>query len=103
MKLIIGDFETFYGDDYTLSNLTTEAYVRDSRFETIMLGYKVVEPEEILAAEFLNSNRASYVIGHDAVQAKLDELDIENNAFLAHHAHFDGLILSHHFHHKPKV
>ena len=27
------DFETFFGADYTLSKLTTEAYVRDPRFE----------------------------------------------------------------------
>ena len=27
------DFETFFSKDYTLSKLTTEAYVRDQRFE----------------------------------------------------------------------
>jgi len=40
MDLITLDFETYYDRDYSLSKLTTEAYVRDSRFEVVGVGIK---------------------------------------------------------------
>jgi DNA polymerase len=91
VKLITLDFETYYSDDYTLKQLTTEAYIRDPRFEAILLGYKV------------DDGHTKFVVGGAAIQQVLDSLDIENNAVLCHHAHFDGLILSHHFGHRPRV
>ena len=84
------DMETFYGDDYTLSKLTTEAYVRDPRFETILCGFKI------------NDGRAWYVVGED-VRRQLNDLDIPRRIVLAHHAHFDGLILSHHYGLHPRM
>lgn len=90
MDLITLDFETTYTKEFTLSKLTTEEYVRDPRFETILCGFKV------------NDQRPFWVDGPD-VAAWLDKLDIANHAVLAHHAHFDGLILSHHYHQYPKV
>jgi DNA polymerase len=91
LDLITLDFETYYADDYTLSKMTTEAYIRDPRFETILMSAKV------------NDRLGMRAVGHTDVGMLLDNLDIENNAVLAHHAHFDGLILSHHYGHKPKV
>ena len=43
MDLITLDFETYYASDFSLSNkdMTTEAYVRDPRFETILCGFSV--------------------------------------------------------------
>jgi len=38
MQLIALDFETYYAADYSLSSMTTEAYVRDPRFEVIGVG-----------------------------------------------------------------
>lgn len=35
------DFETFYSRDYSLTKLTTEAYVRDSQFEVIGVAIKI--------------------------------------------------------------
>src|SRR3972149_3424536 len=35
------DYETYYGDDYTLSQMTTESYVRDPRFEVILASIQV--------------------------------------------------------------
>lgn len=90
MDLITLDFETYYAKDFTLSKLTTEEYIRDPRFETILCGFKV------------NDQRPFWVDAPD-VPAWLAKLDIANNAVLAHHAHFDGLILSHHYGVAPKV
>ena len=45
MDLITVDFETYYDRDYSLSKLTTEAYVRDPRFEVIGVAVKVNDGE----------------------------------------------------------
>lgn len=92
MDLITLDFETYYASDFSLSNkdMTTEAYVRDPRFETILCGFAV--------------NRApAYWVPAPDVPAELDRLRIEDNAVLCHHAHFDGLILSHHYRRYPRA
>ena len=36
MNLAVLDFETLFGDDYTLSKMSTEAYIRDPRFEALL-------------------------------------------------------------------
>lgn len=84
MKSVVIDFETYYGDDYTLSKMTTEEYVRDPRFETILCGIKV-------------GREPGYWVDQDDVQDELNSLDLPNCAVIAHHAHFDGLILNHHY------
>ena len=80
MKLITLDFETYFADDYTLSKMTTEAYVRDRRFKTHCLSNKIED------------RPATCVPAYSGMK---------NSALLAHHAHFDGLILSHHYDIKP--
>jgi hypothetical protein len=92
MKLVTLDFETYWADDFTLSKMTTEEYVRDPRFQTILMGYQIDDDPH-----------QHHVVGHGAIATLLGALDIENSAVLCHHAHFDGLILSHHFQQKPKV
>ena len=93
MKIITIDFETEFDDNYTLKKYTTEEYIRDPRFEP--LGAAVLmdgacawhsprELKELL--EVLEESRRAQPI-----------------AALAHHAHFDGLILSHHFSFKPDI
>jgi DNA polymerase len=82
MDLVTLDFETYYGDDYTLSKMTTEAYVRDPRFETIMVGLQV------------NGEQPYWVPKPDVGHA-LRDLNLSRRGVLMHHAHFDGLILSH--------
>lgn len=84
------DFETYYGDDFTLSKMTTESYVRDPRFEIILCSFK------------LNNEKAYWVDSPDVVK-HLRELKLHRSAVLAQHAHFDGLILSHHAGVRPKL
>lgn len=88
-QIIVLDFETYYDPkEYTLSKMTTEAYVRDPRFEalccSVVSGGKGVSiPQEYLRAFF-------------------DSYDWSDKAVVAHHAQFDGLILAHHFGVKPR-
>ena len=91
MHLITIDFESFYSSDYTLSKMTTEEYIRDPRFEAIMMGYKTDDDEP------------GYAIGDANIREVLATLDIGHNALLCHHAQFDGLILAHHFNRAPKL
>ncbi len=91
MNIITLDAETFYDSkDYTLRKMTTEAYVRDPRFEA--LGFGVREGE-----------RTRWLCGADRPLAfELEHLcDWSKTAVLCHHAHFDGLILSHHYGIRP--
>lgn len=90
MKVITLDFETYYADDYTLSKTTTESYIRDSRFEA-----------HGCAIKFSPDLPAKWWSG-DELRSVFEEIDWSNAAVLAHHAQFDGLILSHHYGVKPK-
>ena len=40
MNIVTLDLETYFDDDYTLKKLTTEAYVRDPRFEALGCGFR---------------------------------------------------------------
>jgi len=90
VDLIALDFETRWGGDYTLSKMSTEAYVRDLRFHAHGVGIKI------------NDGRTQWYPDEEAILV-LACLDIENSAVLAHHAHFDGFILSHQFNRRPKL
>ena len=89
MNILTLDFETFFDDDYTLKKLTTEHYIRDARFEALGCGVRLADgstdwwPAEDISAQF-------------------EIVDWNNTAVLMHHAHFDGLILSHHYGIKPR-
>jgi DNA polymerase len=85
MKIITLDFETYFDQDYSLSKLSTEEYVRDPRFE--VHGFAVRWPNGV--TEWW----------HDF--ADWDDVKVDDCAILAHHVQFDGLILSHHFGVKP--
>lgn len=80
------DFETYFSDEYTLKKLTTEAYIRDPRFKTHCLGMTRGEHCGVLRGEWLTPESL---------------VCLSQNALIAHHAHFDGLILSHHYGVKP--
>ena len=41
MNLITLDFETYYDKAFSLSKMTTEAYIRDPRFEVIGVAVRV--------------------------------------------------------------
>lgn len=90
MNIITLDFETFYSDDYTLSKMTTESYIRDPRFEAHGCSVKM-SPD--LPAKWWSANELKDFFA---------EIDWQNRGVLCHHSQFDGLILSHHYGVKPK-
>jgi DNA polymerase len=84
MNLITLDFETYFDADYTLSKMTTESYVRDPRFKVHCVGFQYDEIAEVWDDTPVST-----------------EVDIQEGGLVCHHAHFDGLILSHHYDIKP--
>lgn len=91
MDTLVLDWETYYASTYTLSSMTTESYVRDPRFEEILLGVKV------------NSSPAFWLMPDRAKYFLQEEIDWANTALICHHSHFDGLILAHHHGLKPAM
>lgn len=96
MNILTLDFETYFDDEYTVKKLTTEAYVRDPRFEVLGVGLKFNQ----YTPEWYDYETGRD-IGADLVR-RLDAIDWSQTAILCHHAHFDALILSHHYGIKPR-
>lgn len=84
-RLFVIDFETFYSKDYGLKKYTTSAYVRDAQFQVIGVGVL-----DCLSGEKTWLEEADFLKWKATV-------DWSDAAIIAHHAHFDGLILAHHF------
>ena len=90
MNIITIDFETYYAQDFSLTKVTTEEYVRDDRFEVI--GVAVKE----------NGGETQWFTGtHEGVADFLATYDWGNSAVLAHNAMFDAAILTWVFGIKP--
>jgi DNA polymerase len=90
--MITIDFETFYSQDYSLTKLTVEEYVRDSRFEVVGVAVKV------------NNASTEWFSGcHDDTARWLAQFDWGNHFVLAHNAMFDAAILTWRFGQKPKA
>ena len=93
MNLIVADFETYYDGKlgYTLSNMQTDAYILDPRFEVI--GVSVANDD---AAPVWFSGTM------DETQAWLNQFDWANSAVCCHNTLFDGFIFSQRFGIYPK-
>tara|TARA_R110000803_G_scaffold8615_2_gene27617 strand:- start:5 stop:1900 length:1896 start_codon:yes stop_codon:yes gene_type:complete len=89
MDIVTLDFETYYSKEYGLGKLTTEAYIRDDRFEVIGVSVKV------------NDGPTDWYTGSDP-GTFLNSLDYSDKAILCHNTAFDGAILSWKFGIKPK-
>lgn len=86
MNIITVDFETYYSQDYSLSFMSTEAYVSDPRFEIILVGIKI------------NNDTPYWITGTRRQLAEhFAAIGLRNAALLCHNTMFDGLILAVHF------
>lgn len=91
MAIVTLDFETYYSKDYTLSKLTTEAYVNDSQFQVIGFAYSV------------DGDTPVWVTGTDEeIAEQLHALNLQDHYLLAHNTAFDGAILAWRYLIKPK-
>ena len=89
--LITIDFETYYDQDFSLTKISTEEYVRSGKFETIGFAYKI------------DDGITRWITGTDAfVRAQLSSLPWSDSLVLAHNTMFDGAILSWLYGIKPK-
>jgi DNA polymerase III epsilon subunit-like protein len=90
MDIITIDMETYYDREYSLSKMTTEAYVRDPRFEVVGVAIKV------------NGFPTDWYSGSDPGKF-LRQLNYRDKAILCHNTAFDGAILSWHYGIRPKL
>jgi len=92
MRLITLDFETFYSKTYSLSKMTTEAYINDPQFEVVGVAVKI------------NNEPTQWFTGNMMATAQwLSQFDWSDSLVIAHNALFDGAILGWRFNIHPKV
>ena len=91
MTILTVDFETYYSQQFSLSKITTEEYVRDSRFEAIGVSVKV---DDEPAQWFSGTAKQT--------KAWLDRFDWANSIAIAHNAMFDMAIMNWRFDIRPK-
>jgi DNA polymerase I-like protein with 3'-5' exonuclease and polymerase domains len=92
MDLIVVDIETYYSQDFSLSKITIEEYVRSAEFEVIGIAIKV------------NSNPTEWASGsHEELREWLHTFNWGNAIVVAHNTMFDGAILSWRFGIRPHV
>jgi hypothetical protein len=99
MNIVTLDFETYFDADYTLSKMTTEAYIRDPRFEVHGCGIRPSEEFTIIRFE---AGKTEWLTAEDC-KLYFSGIDWSQCAVLCHHAQFDGFILSHHYGIRPKL
>lgn len=86
--LLTIDFETYWSAEYTLKKMSTEEYVRDERFLAFGASVKY-------------SDGASKWLPEETLRIFLATVPWQDVALLCQHAHFDGLILAHHYGVRP--
>lgn len=91
MNVVVLDFETFFSDDYTLKKMSTEAYIRDPRFEAHGAAVKWTADT---STQWYDERQLRYI---------LKQHDWASTFLVSHHAQFDHLILSHHYDVHPKM
>ena len=91
MDIYTLDFETYYDQQYSLSKLTTEEYVRDEQFEVIGLAIKK------------NSGSTVWLDSPAQIKRLLTHIDFSDSAILCHNTMFDGAILKWRYGVNPKI
>jgi len=91
MNVITIDFETLYDQQYSLSKITTEEYIRDPRFEVIGVAVQVDDGDPV----WFSGTK-------EKVRGFLKLYDWDNAVAVAHNAVFDMAILNWHFDIRPK-
>ena len=95
IPLITNDFETYYDDEYSLTHMTTEAYVNDPRFEVIGCSVKFEDDDTlwIPGGPLFKEQYTGWMERHDVGDA----------ALVAHNNYFDAIISKWHFGIEPRL
>jgi DNA polymerase len=98
IPIVTLDFETYFDNEYTLKKMTTEAYVRDPRFE--VHGCSMRWPFDFVVKE-----GAPYTFWTEGrhVHMPFDVIPWDEVALLCHHGQFEASILNWHFGIRPKL
>ena len=92
MSIITLDFETYYDQQFSLSKLTTEEYIRSDLFEVIGVAYAV------------DDEKPRWVTGtRYEIKRELQKINWDTSLLLAHNTMFDGAILNWEYGIKPKA
>jgi len=91
VNILTLDFETYYSQEFSLSKITNEEYVRSAEFEVIGVSVQVNDGEP----EWFSGTMEETAVF-------LRKFDWEANLALAHNAAFDSSILTWVFGIKPK-
>jgi len=91
MDVLTVDMETYYSQEYSLSKLTTEEYIRDSRFEVVGVSVQVNDGEPEWFSGTMKQTKKF-----------LDGYGWDEAVGVAHNAVFDMAILNWHFDIRPK-
>jgi DNA polymerase len=89
MNTVTLDFETYYAQDFSLTKLTTEEYIRSRQFQVIGVAVKVNDGETVWAS------------GGREVKLLLESIHWEDSLLLCHNTLFDGAILAWRYDVKP--
>jgi DNA polymerase len=101
MKLYALDFETYFDEEFSLRKMTTEEYIRDPRFE--IHGAAVVGDPSTGAQELREWMTPKQLKEQCEHWRNTSASGGESIALVAHHAHFDGLILNMYLDYRPDV
>ena len=93
MTILTIDFETYYDRAFSLSKLTTEAYIRDELFEVIGVSVQIDDSSASSSTWFSGTKKET--------REFLNQFDWENSLTVAHNAMFDMAILNWRFGIKP--
>lgn len=91
MTILTIDFETYYSQEFSLTKLTTEEYIRADEFEVIGVSVQVDGAEPVWFSGTMSDT-----------EDWLKQFDWASSVALAHNAMFDAAILSWCFNIKPK-
>lgn len=91
MATLTIDFETYYSQEYSLTKITTEEYIRSAEFEVIGVSVQVDDGEPQWFSGTMGDT-----------ETWLGQFDWENSIGIAHNAMFDAAILKWCFVLKPK-
>ncbi len=100
---VVLDFETYFDKDYSITKMSTWAYVTDERFETIGCGFKFLY---IPNTHYKNSDAffvwASDLTKYFEMMQEAYGPDLENITVVMQNVQFDALVLQEHYKISPK-